>query len=324
VIKLTLSKEAFSQIYFLPMQQAILLEQLARVEQLATASKLNRLLAHPLKYAHAILHRKLIYTNNKKSKEVTASTFFGKEMSLLLPASTDIYLTGGKSHNSEIRLAKFLINNLATGDIFLDVGAHYGYFTLLAATLVSNSGQVVAFEASKNTFAILTKNTQQTENISVINKAVSDEAGSITFYEFPNLYSEYNSIDIKQFKNTDWFSKESPVKNTVATIPLAIFLEEQQLLPTIIKIDVEGAEFKVISGLQKYLVAQAPLIAMEYVSSERKNEAHQKAAALLTEFEYESYTIDKAGALVLCVDIDTHLAQQQVESDNIVFKKKYL
>jgi len=304
------------------MQQAILLDKLSRVAQLATASKLTRLLAHPLKYAHAILHRKLIYANNKKSKEVTAPTFFGKEMSLLLPASTDIYLTGGKSHNSEIRLAKFLINNLTAGDSFLDVGAHYGYFTLLAATLVSKSGQVVAFEASKNTFAILSKNTQHTENISVINKAVSNEVGSITFYEFPNLYSEYNSIDIQQFKNTDWFDKEPPVKNTIATVPLSSFLAAEKVVPKVIKIDVEGAEFKVISGLQTYLSEQSPLIAMEYVSSERKNEAHQKAAALLAGFEYESYTIDETGALVLCVNVDAHLVQEQLESDNIVFKKK--
>ena len=141
------------------MQQATLLENLSRVTKLATASKWTRLLAHPLKYAHAILHRKLIYATNKKSKEVKTSTFFGKEMTLLLPASTDIYLTGGKSHSSEIRLAKFLINNLVAEDCFIDVGAHYGYFTLLAATLVKDKGQVLAFEASKNTFAILHKNT---------------------------------------------------------------------------------------------------------------------------------------------------------------------
>jgi len=303
------------------MQQAILLDKLSRVEQLATASKLTRLLAQPLKYAHAILHRKIIYANNKQSKEVNAPTFFGKEMTLLLPASTDIYLTGGKSHNSEIRLAKFLINNLIAGDAFLDVGAHYGYFTLLAATLVTNIGQVLAFEASKNTFAILNKNTQASKNIRAINKAVSDTVGSITFYEFPNLYSEYNSIDIAQFKNTKWFDKEPPIKNTIATVPLATFLAEEKFVPKIIKIDVEGAEFKVVSGLQTYLTKQSPLIAMEYVSSERKNEAHQKAVALLAAVGYKSYTIDEDGGLVLCTNLDAHLAQQQLESDNIVFKK---
>lgn len=303
------------------MQTSTLLEKLEQVEQLAKATKLRRLLAHPLKYAHAILHRKIIYTNNKKSKEVTAPTFFGQQMTLLLPASTDIYLTGGKSHNSEIRLAKFLINNLATGDTFLDVGAHYGYFTMLAATLVKNTGQVIAFEASKNTFAILNKNTQHLTNISAVNKAVSDTAGSITFYEFPNLYSEYNSIDITQFKNTKWFDKEAPVKNTIETVPLAAFLAAENLQPTIIKIDVEGAEYKVISGLQAHLAAQAPLIAMEYVSKDRHNEAHQQAAALLATFDYKSYIIDEDGGLVLCVNVDAHLAQQQLESDNIVFKK---
>lgn len=303
------------------MQKITLLQKLSSVEQLAKASKFARMLFNPLKYAHAILYRKLIYINTKKSKEVKAVTFFGKKMSLLLPASTDIYLTGGKSHDSEIRLAKFLLHNLGEGDCFVDVGAHYGYFTLLAATIVKKTGQVIAFEAAQNTFIILKKNTQRLTNTRATNKAVSDENGCISFYEFPNLYSEYNSIDLQQFEKTDWIATATPKINTVDTIQLASFLVEEQVVPKIIKIDVEGAEFKVISGLQEHLVAQAPLIAMEYVSKARQNEAHQQAAALLAEFGYKSYIIDENGSLVLCVNIDAHLAQQQLESDNIVFKK---
>lgn len=77
-------------------------------------------------------------------------------MNIALPASTDIYLTGGKSHDSEIRLAKFLIKNLNQGDNFVDIGAHYGYFTLLGAHLVGKGGRVF-FEPGKSTYSLLEK-----------------------------------------------------------------------------------------------------------------------------------------------------------------------
>ena len=104
------------------MDHSILLEQIKQVEKIASASKIQRMLVHPFKYLFAILHRKLVYPF-KGSMSIKTTTFFEEEMHLLLPASTDIYLTGGKSHESEIRLAKFMIHNLVKGDCFVDVGA---------------------------------------------------------------------------------------------------------------------------------------------------------------------------------------------------------
>lgn len=65
--------------------------------------------------------------------------------------------------------------------------AHYGYFTLLAAHLVSKHGKVFGFEASPATFEILNKNKVTFKSIEIHNKAVSDKAGELTFYQFPNL-----------------------------------------------------------------------------------------------------------------------------------------
>ncbi|MBL0295213.1 MAG: hypothetical protein IPQ04_13440 [Saprospiraceae bacterium] len=119
-----------------------LIKNLDKVEKIAAASKIARLVAHPINYINAILYRELFYKRNKKEKEVESETFFGTKMSLLLPSGTDIYLTGGKSHGSETRLARFLINNLEIGDTFIDVGAHYGYFSLLGSKLVGQKGKV--------------------------------------------------------------------------------------------------------------------------------------------------------------------------------------
>lgn len=296
---------------------------LQEVEKLASASKLGRLVHNPFKYLYAILFRKFIFPKTGKELVKNVPVFFNKKMLIALPASTDIYLTGGKSHNSEIRLARFLINSLNDGDTYLDIGAHYGYFTLLASELVGATGLVYAFEPSSATYNIFEKNclNNTLANICFAQKAVSDSKGSITFFEFPNLYSEYNSMNVDQFNEEAWFAKYKPQKTTVETLTIDGIVTENNFQPSIIKIDVEGAEFKVISGATQYLQTHAPVIVMEYLTSDRHNSEHQKAADLLRKYNYKSYLITADGSLQALEDIDTYLKDKQLESDNIVFKK---
>src|SRR5690606_3346806 len=86
--------------------------QLQKVEKLAKGGKITRLLHNPARYCYAMWLSKLLYPRTRKGSLKRALLFFGGEMQVLLPAATDIYLTGGKTHSSEIRLAKFMIANL--------------------------------------------------------------------------------------------------------------------------------------------------------------------------------------------------------------------
>ena len=289
------------------------------VERIASASKLNRMLKHPFRYFNAIFFREIIYKNSKQEKEVVSTTFFQTQMHLLLPSSTDIYLIGGKSHNSEIRLAKFLINQLESGDTFIDVGAHYGYFSLLASRLVGSSGKVFSFEASPTTYRIFEKNAKRTDNILSHNLAVSDSNEHLKFYEFPNLYSEYNSLDVEQFKNEKWFAEYKPKEVNVKSIMLDNFLSDKKSNPKIIKIDVEGAELKVIKGFKKHLLDNAPLIVIEYLSDERGNNAHVEAEKLLESLGFQPYIIDSTGNLQQVKSIASFFKEKGLDSDNVVF-----
>lgn len=297
------------------------IEKIKRVEKLASTSKMGRMLAHPLRYLDAILFRKITYKRTRKEKEAVCETFFGSTMHILLPSSTDIYLTGGKSHHSEIRLAKFLIQQLEPNDTFLDVGAHYGYFTLLASQLVGRDGVVRAFEASPTTFRMLNKNQTKHSNIKCNNLAVSDEDMELTFYEFPNLYSEYNSLDIDQFKDEAWFLDHSPKEIKIKSVILDQYLSSEGLSPAVIKIDVEGAEYKVISGLQQFVANHSPIIVLEYLSDARGNEEHKKAETLLRALDYRTYMIDADGGLIGVDSVADYLRREEVDSDNVVFKK---
>lgn len=296
-------------------------EGLKQVETIASASKITRMLSNPYKYLNAILFRELIYKRNRKEKEVRAQTFLGSEMTLLLPSSTDIYLTGGKSHDSEIRLAKFLISNLNEQDVFFDIGAHYGYFSMLASRLVGQLGKVYSFEASPKTYRILEKNASDCANVISNNLAVSDSSSFLEFYEFPNLYSEYNTLDADQFKNESWFTNSKPTAVKVKSVTLDKFAEREHVEPEIIKIDVEGAEYQVIKGFRDYLEENAPLIVMEFLSEKRGNEAHLNAEKLLRSLGYDSYIIDRKGKIEEVKNIADFLESKDVESDNIVFKK---
>ncbi|MCZ2355710.1 MAG: FkbM family methyltransferase [Bacteroidia bacterium] len=298
-------------------------KNLEQVEALSNTSKLGRLLHNPIRYIYAIVLKNVLYPIFQKEISVSCELFTGKKINVVLPASTDIYLTGGKSHPSEIRLAKFLIHNLQNNDSFWDIGAHYGYFSILASELVGPGGKVVSIEASTSTFDILKKNTEQYANISIRHNAMSDNNQKVSFFELPNLYSEYNTTDLAQFENEKWFSKIKTKKVVVDALTLDNLLTKYGEVPNIIKIDVEGGEFAVINGGMNLLKKEGskPVIVMEYLEAKRNNQPHKQATDTLTQLGFKPNIIQNDGSLIFISDIEAHLSKNNLESDNIVFKK---
>ena len=307
------------------MDKPALLAATYAVEALAHGAPARRLLARPLRYLTAIGHRELVYRATKQPLSVTATTAFGDDMRLLLPASTDIYLTGGKSHDSELRLARLMIERLRPGDTFVDVGAHYGYFSLLAARLVGDGGHVFAFEAAPRTHAVLADNVRARQTIEVVHAAASDAPGRLTFHEFPTYYSEYNTFDVSQFEGEAWFAANPPRRLEVEAVTLAgVLAKAPRAAPArLIKIDVEGAEALVIGGARGYLRAHAPIVVMEYLSPARGNASHREATGMLRALGYYPRAIGGGGSLVMMdVDgIEPYLAARGEDSVNVAFVK---
>lgn len=290
------------------------------VEKLAQASKWQRLRQRPLPYLTAIGFRHLIYPWLRQGWLRSAATFMGHGMWVRLPAATDVYLTGGKSHPSEIRLARYMIQHLAEGQHLVDVGAHFGYFSLLGASLVGPQGGVLALEAAPRTFALLEKNLQGLPQVTALPWAAAERAGDLTFYEFPTLFSEYNTLAEEQFADERWRQRYRPRKLSVPAIRLDDYLLEQSWRPQLIKIDVEGAELAVVRGLEKLLpeVPQVQVV-MEYLAPERSNANHRAAAAWLEAKGWQPHAIGPEGQLAALDDIDGYLAAQGLDSDNLVF-----
>lgn len=294
---------------------------LMNVERIAKGTRINRFLNHPYKYISALLFRVLVYPKTRKERIVTANLYNGRKMTIALPASTDIYLTGGKSHDSEIRLAKYLIKNLEKDSHFLDIGAHFGYFTLMASGLVGDYGKVQSFEPSKLSYQLLAKNIADLKNTTSTQKAVSNSLESIVFYEFPNSHSEYNTTDITQFKDQEWIKDYKPNIIEIETTTIDEITKDGKFKPQIIKIDVEGAEHKVIRGGMSFFGAHSPQIVMEYLEPNRKNESHKNALELLLSLGYKTFIIKFDGEIEAITNIDEYLETEKLESDNIVFRK---
>jgi len=97
------------------------------------------------------------------------------------------YLNGGvddgiyRSGEWEPEISNLIRKYLSPGDTFIDIGANIGYHTLHAATLVGDSGKVVAFEPLPRLSEQMTRSIKENNfsNITVFDLALSDKIGFI-------------------------------------------------------------------------------------------------------------------------------------------------
>jgi FkbM family methyltransferase len=138
-----------------------------------------------------------------------------------------------------------------------DVGAHMGYFALVLAKLVGPGGRVLAFEPDPRNLGALRNNllTNGITNVIVTAAAVADVSSEVSFATFP--YSSVNHI-------ADSRTPADARRITVTATTLDSFVyEEHNPAPNFIKIDVEGAEARVLSGATRVLHEASPVVIAE-------------------------------------------------------------
>jgi FkbM family methyltransferase len=81
----------------------------------------------------------------------------------------------------EPSLSRYLLNTIKEEETVVDIGANYGYFSMLLSRLVGSSGRVLAFEAFPETYASLMKNltTNETHNVDARQVAIADRCGMV-------------------------------------------------------------------------------------------------------------------------------------------------
>jgi FkbM family methyltransferase len=152
----------------------------------------------------------------------------------------------------EPHITSWIHSCLRPGDIFIDVGANIGYYSLLASRLVGAHGSVVAIEASPKTFLELQTNLtlNRIDNVRAVNVAASDFRGTLKVFRG----HEYNT------GLTTVFDREGfALECEVAAVPLSEIVQPKEMKRArVVKIDVEGAESSVIAGMGPIVTAGRP------------------------------------------------------------------
>lgn len=162
------------------------------------------------------------------------------------------------------------------GDVVYDVGANVGYYSLIAAHLAGPAGRVYAFEPVPRNVAYLSRHLEMNAvaNTTILEVAVAARAGMARFDASgePSMGSLNPSGTLH-------------VKTVVLDDLLAMSAVEP---PTLVKIDVEGAELSVLQGATHILRRYRPLILL----ATHGRAVHDACVTLLENERYELIAID--------------------------------
>jgi FkbM family methyltransferase len=147
---------------------------------------------------------------------------------------------------------RYMAATLEPGQVFLDIGANVGFYTLFAAKRVGPAGRVVSFEPDPMTFESLERSVRRNafEWASCVNAALSDREGKMPFYTVSDGSAHSLVPEIERRKHR--YSGEVSVRVTrlddlvrEGTVALARI--------DLVKIDVEGEEPRTVAGLLETL-----------------------------------------------------------------------
>lgn len=180
------------------------------------------------------------------------------------------------------------IKTLKPGNIFFDVGANVGYYTMLGAKLVGNTGSVVAIEPSVRNLSCLYRHIvlNKINNVNILPAACADNV-SLTAFSLGINTAMGHIIDEKKGAVNNTYFKVTPV----TTITLDAVATTLNCVPDVLKIDVEGAELLVLQGAQQKVLKAKPKIFLSIHSPQLRSQC-------LTFLQSFNYNIQPLGGSI--------------------------
>ena len=180
-----------------------------------------------------------------------------------------------------------IVKHLKFGDVFLDLGANIGYFTMLAASIVKDAGKVISFEPNQYNrqllYASIVEN--QFNNITVYPFAVSDSQQILRL-----MTSGSNGWVVE-------LSDESVNYQFVQSVILDELLESEKQI-NVVKMDIEGHEPIALRGMAQIIKKHRPIIFTEF-HPYAVGEGYLKQ---LTEHNYRLFIIEEVGKILEAPD----------------------
>jgi FkbM family methyltransferase len=195
---------------------------------------------------------------------------FAMKLDLADPEQLKVYFFGHYHERYEAGLVRRLMND---DEVFWDIGANVGYFTLVAAAALNHRGQIVAFEPGRNAYTRLTENLALNpyRNIKTYPVAVTDREGEAVLHLSGDIADSSASLYPA--------AQTQPGQEVCRTVALEQFRREEGLRPPdLIKLDAEGAELAVLQGARGLITDSPPLWLMEMEEKNLQAAGTSKAA----------------------------------------------
>lgn len=193
----------------------------------------------------------------------------------------------------------FLKQLQLAGRVVYDIGAHVGRYTVAFSRVAGSHGLVAAFEANPAIIVELedTVRRNRCDNVRIINGGAGDRAGDALLV-VPLDGSGSASCDTAIH---DMLRSKSAVEEVSITINTLEYYTAIHHLPPpyVVKIDVEGLEYRVLIGMQTILAQHHPslFIEMHGADLEQKVKNAREVVALLSRHRYTLHHVEQNRAI---------------------------
>jgi FkbM family methyltransferase len=157
------------------------------------------------------------------------------------------------SQGYEPHVTKAVQGILKSGDVFLDLGANIGYYTLLGAQLVGEAGRVIAFKPNAINLALLYASIVENAltNVRVYPLAASDSAKLLRMQAFGSngFLAPAESV-------------QSGAQYVQAVVVDDLLIAESRI--DVVKMDIEGYEPFAVRGMGRLLEKHRPVVLTEF------------------------------------------------------------
>lgn len=187
----------------------------------------------------------------------------------------------------ESSVQEAMVRHLGPGDVFYDIGANIGFFSLLGSRLVGgDGGQVYAFEPAPANVEAIEANVARNEfaNITVLGQAVGGHAGRVRL----QLVADASWCKLEEYGKHPLTEEVIEVEQVTIDDLLAA---GELRPPTLVKIDVEGAEVAVLEGMRATIERHRPAIICEL------HETNREFTRTMRELGYRVINLEGPGPL---------------------------
>lgn len=231
---------------------------------------------------------------SNRPRRVLLTTFWGGSFEGVLPEHVTSVIARYSFFDQN--LCRSMLRFVRPGDSVIDVGSHFGFFTLLASWLAGPTGHVLAVDAIESTYEQLARNVATNAahpNVTLVHVALGDKEGEL---KFKDLGLEFSSLNTA-FEIRGPLAKRAALHIKPVIVPMrpldSVCREAGIETFDFIKIDAESSEHLVLKGFRDLLSRNSPLISIEMSDETGEETAHsRKVIDIMADMDFVPHVME--------------------------------